>query len=119
MDAHDEDLFVVGAVKDANLSPLGDALVGPPKILVVQFFAAGRLEGVDLASLRVHAGHYVLDGAIFAGGIHGLKNQQQGPAILRVKLLLHVAEQTHTSLKDLFGVLFALDSVCVGWIEVL
>ncbi len=60
----------------------------------------------------------MFDRAIFSRGIHGLKNQQQSPAILRIKLFLHVAEQAHTSLQDVLGVLFGLDSVGVSGIKV-
>src|SRR5229473_4665319 len=98
MDADDKNFFVIGAVEDADLSPLRDTLVGPPKVFMVQFLAAGRLERKDLAALGVHARHHVLDDAIFSGGIHGLKNQEQRPAILRIKFFLHVAEQALTSL---------------------
>jgi len=44
-------------------------------------------------SPAVYAGHHVLYGAIFSGGIHSLKNQQKSPAILCVELLLHVTEE--------------------------
>ena len=98
---------------------LGDALVGPPEIVVIEFLTAGRLERVDIATLRVHAGHHVLDGAVFPCGVHGLKNQQQRPAILRVEFLLHVAEQAHTIFQDVFGVLLAFDAVRIGGVEVL
>src|SRR6266478_7283461 len=118
MDADDENFFVIGAVEDADLSPLGDTLVSPPKIFVVQFLAAGRLERKDLAALGVHARHYMLDDAVFSGGIHGLKNQQQRPAILGIKFFLHVTEQAYTTLQDVFSVLFALDPICVGGIAV-
>ncbi len=34
----------------------------------------------------------MFDGAVLAGGIHALKNQQYGPGILRVKLFLQIAQ---------------------------
>ena len=51
--------------------------------------SSGRLlETGDVASLGVHAGHDVLDQAVFAGGVHGLKDQQDRPLVLRVKFFL-------------------------------
>ena len=49
---------------------------------------AGMLEAEHLAALRIDPGHHVLDGAIFSGRIHRLKDQQNGMAIGRVEKLL-------------------------------
>src|SRR5208282_4885529 len=59
--AHDENLFVVGAVEDADSAALGDALGGPPEEVVIEFFGRRLLERINLASLRIDAGHHVLD----------------------------------------------------------
>ena len=40
----------------------------------------GLLEAGDLHALRVEAAHDMLDGPVLAGGVHGLKNQQQPSA---------------------------------------
>ena len=50
-----------------------------------QVLGAGLLEAEDLAALRVDAGHDVLDGAVLAGGVHRLKNQQQRVAVWSVE----------------------------------
>ena len=47
---------------------------------------------MNLASLRIHAGHDVLDHAVFAGSIHGLKNQQNRPFVLGVKDVLQIGQ---------------------------
>ncbi len=60
----------------------------------------------------------MLDGAVFSGGVHGLKNQQQRPAILGIEFLLHVAEQAHTSRQDVFGMLLAFNAIRVGGVIV-
>ena len=70
----------------------GSALGGAPEKVVLEFLAARRLEGVNLAALRIDAGHDVLDDAVFAGGIHALQHHEHGPAAVRVKPLLHVGE---------------------------
>jgi hypothetical protein len=46
------------------------------------------LEAEYLATLRIHTGHHMLDGAIFSCRIHRLENQQNGIAIGRIKKLL-------------------------------
>jgi len=56
----------------------------------------------------------VLDGAVFSGGVHGLENEQESPAVLGVELFLHFAEQAHTSREDFLGVFFAFDAVGFG-----
>ena len=60
----------------------GRRLERAPEEVVVELFVGRRLEGEDLAALRVDAGHDVLDGAVLAGGVHGLEDQQHGPAIV-------------------------------------
>jgi hypothetical protein len=82
--AHDQDLFVVRAVEDADAPAFGQALDVAPHEVVVEVFPRGLLEREHLASLRIDARHHVLDGAVLAGRIHRLEQKQQGPAVLRV-----------------------------------
>jgi len=89
-----------------------------PEIVVVQFFNAGRFEGMDLATLRIDAGHDVLDGAVFTGGVHRLKDEQKGPAVLGVELFLHVAEADDTVLEEALRGLLVLDAVGVGGVVI-
>ena len=70
----------------------GRHFVAAPEKIVIELLSGGRLEGEDLATLRIHAGHHVLDGAVLAGGVHGLKNQEQRPLVLRVETALQFAE---------------------------
>jgi hypothetical protein len=55
---------------------------------VVELGRARLLEADDLAALRVDPRHHVLDGAVLAGGIHRLKDQQQRVAVVRVQHVL-------------------------------
>ena len=48
-------------------------------------------EAVYRAALRVNTGEHVLDAAILAGGVHGLKDDQQRLAAGSVEALLQVA----------------------------
>ena len=90
MHAHHERLLVVAAVEDADVAAVGQHLHAAPEIVVVEILGGGRLEGDDLAALRVDAGHDVLDGAVLAGGVHGLEDEQHRPLVLRVELVLAV-----------------------------
>ena len=67
-----------------------------------EFFLGRRLEGKNLATLRIHTAHHVLDGAILARRVHRLKNQQQPPAILRVELVLQLCKLQGGVLQQLF-----------------
>ena len=70
---------------------------------MVELLRRRRLERVHLAALRIDAGHHVLDGAVLAGGVHGLEDQQHGPAILGVQALLQLREQLHAQREGLLG----------------
>ena len=59
---------------------------------MVEFLGGGRLEGEHLAALRIHPGHDVLDGAVLAGGVHRLENQQQRPAVLGIEFGLQLGQ---------------------------
>ena len=48
-----------------------------PEEIVIEFFGAGLLETENLATLWIDAGHDVPNGAIFAGTVHALEDQQQ------------------------------------------
>jgi len=84
VDPHDEDLFVVGAVEDADAPALGQAAGRPPEEIVREVFGRRRLEREHLAALRVHARHHVFDRAVFSRRVHGLEDEQQRPRALCV-----------------------------------
>ena len=65
MDARDQNLFVIGAVKDADPAALREIACGPPQKIVQQFGRAWMLEAEHLTPLRVDPGHHMLDGTIF------------------------------------------------------
>src|SRR5579859_8079456 len=64
MYAHDEHFLVIRAIEDTDFAPFRHSLVRAPEIIVIELFGAWRLKGVNVAALRVHAGHNVLDRAI-------------------------------------------------------
>ena len=103
MYANDQRFFVIRTIENADASPLGQAPTRPPEKVVVELLRRGRLEGIHLASLRIHAGHDVFDRSVLAGGVHRLKDQQQTPTVLRVQLLLQPGETRDSSLEPALG----------------
>jgi hypothetical protein len=50
------------------------------------------LEAEHLATLRIDAGHHVLDRAVFASSVHGLENQEHGIRVVSIQAILQLAE---------------------------
>ena len=58
---------------------------------MVELLGARVLEAVHLAALGIDARHDVTDGAVLARGVHGLEDQEQRVAIVRVENVLEPA----------------------------
>ena len=88
---------------------------------MIEVLGRRRFEGINLAALWIDTRHNVLDGAIFAGGVHSLKNQQHGPFVLRVKLVLQLCKGLNADSQRLFGPRFSLrlEVQSVRWIHIL
>ena len=99
MHAHDEHLFVVGAVEDADLAARRHPLRVAPQVVVVELFGRRDLEAVHGDALRVHAAHHVPDDAVLAGGVETLDDDEQGVRFLRGKTRLAVGEELHAVLQ--------------------
>src|SRR5215472_13529205 len=56
----------------------------------------------------------MFDHPVFASGIHGLKDQQNGPAVLRVELVLKLCHLLDALVQELLGALFGtkMTSAC-------
>ena len=80
-----------------------------PEKIVFQFLGARLFETENLAALRIDAGHDVPDGAVLAGGVHPLKNQQQRIAVGRVVKLLQRAQLLNMLFQEF---LILLPSTC-------
>ena len=63
-----------------------------PEKIVFQLLGARLFETENLAALRIDPGHDVPDGAVLAGSVHPLKNQQQRIAVGRVVKVLQRAQ---------------------------
>lgn len=92
MDAHDQHLFIVGAVKDSDMSAHRQGTGGAPEKVMFEFVRARLFETVNIAALRVHTGHDMADRAILPGRVHRLENNEKGIAVMRVK---HLLERAH------------------------
>jgi hypothetical protein len=92
VDARGEDVFVVGAVEDSDHAARRDLGVDAPEEVVAGLERSGDFEGSDVAALRVDAGKDVADGAVFAGSVHALKDDEQSFGLAGVEDILKVGE---------------------------
>ena len=95
MHPDDEHLLVVGAVEDADPAPPGQGALVPPEKVVVQLLGGGLFEGTDLHRLRVDTAHHVLDGAVLAGRVESLQDQEHAVRVLRGEPVLILGEEIH------------------------
>ena len=85
VDSRDENVFVLRPIENSDGAFGRDGGMHPPQEIMVGFERAGLLEGCYGAALRVDAGHHMLDGSIFARGIHSLQDNQKGAVMLRIQ----------------------------------
>jgi hypothetical protein len=62
----------------------------------------------------------VFDGAIFAGGVHGLEDEEQRPFVLGIEPVLEIAEEIDAGGEGFFGAgfVFVAELQCVAGIEI-
>jgi len=75
---------------------------------VVEFLGGGRLEGEDLAALRVDAGHDVFDGAVLASGVHRLEDQAAPPICPGRKVVLQLRQRRDAGSERFPGLVLVL-----------
>ena len=75
-------------IEDDDFAAGGRRYVRAPQKIVGRLFGGGLLEGRNTAALGVHGAQNVVDGAVFAPGIDGLKTDQERMAVLGVKQIL-------------------------------
>ncbi len=95
VDAGDQNLLVIGAVEDPDPPALGERARRPPEEIVLELLGARVLETEDLTALWIDPRHHVRDGAVLAGRVHGLKDQQQRVLIRGVEEVLQLAQLRH------------------------
>ena len=59
---------------------------------MLQFFRARLLETVNLAALWIDARHDVTNGAVLAGAVHALEDEEQGALVGGVEQALQITE---------------------------
>jgi hypothetical protein len=76
VDARGEHVFVVGAIEDADHATRGRLDLAAPEKIMAAFKGCRDLKGGHLTTLGVDSGKDVPDGAVFAGCVHALKDDQ-------------------------------------------
>jgi len=120
MHADDEHFLIIGTIEDADPPAFRQTAGRAPKKIVLQFFSTRLFETENLAALRIDARHHVLDGAVFASGVHGLKDEEDAPAILGVKHVLKLRQGVDADFQGLFGagLVLGLEAVRILGIDV-
>jgi hypothetical protein len=108
MHSNDQHFLVIGTVEDADAPALGKAARCAPKEIMFKLLGARLFKAEDLAAFRIHPGHDVPNGAIFASSVHSLKDQQQGILVGRVVKLLQRAQLLHVLVQEFFVLLIRL-----------
>jgi len=93
----------MAAIENADLTAGGHGVVDAPEKTVGEVFGAWLFEGFGLHALGVNAGHDMGDGAILAGGVHGLENGEHRPAILSVEAVLQFTEADYPLGEEFVG----------------
>ncbi len=114
VDARGEDVFVVRAVEDADHAARRDLCVDAPEEVVAGLERRGDFEGSDVAALRVDAGEDVADGAVFAGGVHALEDDEQRFGLAGVEDILKISELGAVPGQERFGGFIGFEVAGVG-----
>ena len=92
----------------------GTCGVDAPEEVVASFERGGDFELSDVAALRIDAGEDVADGAVLAGGVHALQDDEQRLGLAGVEDLLQIGELLAVLDEDGFGGLFGFEVAGVG-----
>jgi len=87
-----EDFLVVAPVEDAEAAAFREALRGAPQEVVVQILHGGSLEGENLTACGVHPGHDGLNRPVLPSGVHGLEDEEDAEAVIRVQQALQFVQ---------------------------
>ena len=109
MHANDQHFLVIGPIEDADPPAFRQPAGRAPEKIMFQFFGARLFETEDLAALRIDPGHDVPDGAVLAGRVHRLKDQQHRIAVGRVVQALQLAQLLNAFVEQFVIVLLRLE----------
>ena len=118
MNPNYQHFFVIRTVEDADVSALGHALHGAPKVIVVEFLSGRSLERIDLATLRIDPRHNMFDRTILARGVHRLEDQKHTPAVLGIEFVLQLGHVRDSCFQQFGRVLFGANIAGVTRIEI-
>ena len=88
VNAHHEHFLVVRSIEDPDGTARRQPPHRPPEEIMAELLRRRSLEGADLDGLRVDSAHDVFDGAVLAGGVEALQNDQEGVRLLRMQAIL-------------------------------
>ena len=114
MYAHNQHVFVVGAIEDGDFAAFRHLRFDTPQKIVSQFFLGWLFEVGDVAAVGVHGADDVLDHAVFAAGVERLQADEQRTLSLREELLLQVAHLFAKNLDFCERFFFAVSAFEVG-----
>jgi hypothetical protein len=114
VNARGQNIFVVGSVEDADHTARGHLCVNAPEEVVAGFERGGDLEGGDVAALRVDAGEDVADGAVLAGCIHALQDDEERFGLAGVEDVLQVGKLGALRGQNRFGSFIGLEVGGIG-----
>ena len=86
--SNNQHFLVIGTVEDADPAAFRKSACRAPKEIVIELFCTGLFETENLAAFWIDPRHHVPDGAVLAGAVHALKDQQQRIAVRCVVKLL-------------------------------
>ncbi len=107
MHAHDEHVFVMRAIEDRNVAALRRMRMDAPQKVVRLFFGSRLLEPGHLHALRVHGADDMPAGAVLAGAVDALQDDQQRMRAVGVEFALQLGDAREIALQLLrrFGVI--------------
>ncbi|CAB4806763.1 unannotated protein [freshwater metagenome] len=92
IDAHNENIFVMTAIKDDHAAIARGVFVHSPQVIVGKFNIVGTFEIFYLHADRIDGAEHVLDGSVFAGGVHSLQDDEHLVFGFRVQHSLQFGE---------------------------
>ena len=85
---------------------LRQASVDAPKIIMIEFFSRWLFKRIYLTTLRIDAGHHMLDRPVLSGSIHCLKNNEDSITVLRIQLILQRGKFSYVFSQQCLGLRF-------------
>src|SRR6188768_88262 len=114
----DKYFFVIGAVEDRDMSPFRQVERCAPKKVMCKFGKRRLLETCDMNTLRIQSRHHMLNGRVFSGAVHRLKNDEDRMPPIGILLFLILAVLLNIFLQVFFCFLDIREIICITRIKV-